>query len=111
MVHLHLTGFALAERHYMKEATPADLLPQLLPHFARAGIAPDEAVVLRAVRISRSVPKTLKEAGREHGHTAVQAPQSFRRMRRKKAFKGADTVHLLQNCDALRLAVVNEEAL
>ena len=99
-------------QHYMKEATPADLLPQLLPHFAPLGIAPDEAVVLGAIPHYQERAKTLKEMA-ENMAWLFQAPQSFPPDAAKKAFKGADTVRLLQDLQSRieTLTVVNEETL
>lgn len=99
-------------QHYMKEATPADLLAQLLPHFAPLGIAPDEAVVLRAIPHYQERAKTLKEMA-ENMAWLFQAPQSFPPDAAKKAFKGADTVRLLQDLQSRieTLTVVSEETL
>ena len=99
-------------QHYMKEATPADLLAQLLPHFAPLGLAPDEAVVLRAIPHYQERAKTLKEMA-ENMAWLFQAPQSFPPDAAKKAFKGADTMRLLQDLQSRieTLTVVSEETL
>ena len=99
-------------QHYMKAATPAALLPQLLPHFTPLDITPDEAVLLRAIPHYQERAKTLKEMA-ENMAWLFQAPQSFPPDVAKKAFKGADTVRLLQDLQAriAALAVVNEETL
>ena len=83
-----------------------------MPHFAPLGIAPDEAVVLRAIPHYQERAKTLKEMA-ENMAWLFQAPQSFPPDAAKKAFKGADTVRLLQDLQSRieTLTVVNEETL
>ena len=99
-------------QHYIKESTPQALLPQLLPHFAALGVTADEATVLRAIPHYQERAKTLKEMA-EHMAWIFVAPTAFPADAVKKAFKGGETAHLLQDLQTriAALADVNAETL
>ena len=99
-------------QHYIKESTPQALLPQLLPHFAALGVTADEATVLRAIPHYQERAKTLKEMA-EHMAWIFVAPTAFPADAAKKAFKGAETAHLLQDLQTriAALADINAETL
>ena len=99
-------------QHYIKESTPQALLPQLLPHFAALGVTADEATVLRAIPHYQERAKTLKEMA-EHMAWIFVAPTAFPADAAKKAFKGGETAHLLQDLQTriAALADVNAETL
>ena len=99
-------------QHYIKESTPQALLPQLLPHFAALGVTADEASVLRAIPHYQERAKTLKEMA-EHMAWIFVAPTAFPADAAKKAFKGGETAHLLQDLQTriAALAEVNAETL
>lgn len=99
-------------QHYIKESTPEALLPQLLPHFAALGVTADETTVLRAIPHYQERAKTLKEMA-EHMAWIFVAPTAFPADAAKKAFKGGETTHLLQDLQTriAALADVNAETL
>ena len=99
-------------QHYIKESTPEALLPQLLPHFAALGVTADETTVLRAIPHYQERAKTLKEMA-EHMAWIFVAPTAFPADAAKKAFKGGETAHLLQDLQTriAALADVNAETL
>ena len=99
-------------QHYIKESTPEVLLPQLMPHFAALGVAADDATVLRAIPHYQERAKTLKEMTKNMEWIFV-APRDFPADAAKKAFKGGETAHLLQDLQTriAALADVNAETL
>ena len=99
-------------QHYIKESTPQALLLQLMPHFAALGVTADEATVLRAIPHYQERAKTLKEMA-EHMAWIFVAPTAFPADAAKKAFKGGETAHLLQDLQTriAALAGVNAETL